>query len=169
MRTVDPRSRPGTREEKERGASAAHSTAIDLVADVLRRSFGPDGFVRVQVPLDLGAHSRPKPDVSVVRGVPRDYSHRHPTTALLVVEVSDTTLAYDRRDKASLYARAAVPEYWVLNLIDGLLEIRREPRRDTTAPFGHAYGRVAHLGREDTIDTARLSAASVRHVHELLP
>ena len=169
MRTAERRPHASTREDNENLASAARSAAIDLVAAVLRRSFGPDGFVRVHVPLDLGTRSKPKPDVSVVRGVPRDYSHRHPTTALLVVDVSDTASDRDRREQASLYASVGVREYWVLNLIDSVLKIRSEPCRDSATPFGHAYGRTTHLGRDDTIDTALLSAASVRHVHELLP
>ena len=66
----------------------------------------------------------------VLTGSHRDYAATHPSTALLVVEVSESSLAYDRREKASLYARAAIADYWFVNLIDNRLEIRRNPIAD---------------------------------------
>jgi Uma2 family endonuclease len=85
-----------------------HVMAMILTADVLGAAFGRGFHVRTQAPLNLGEASEPEPDLAVVPGGPRDYPE-HPTTALLVVEVSETTLAIDRGRKASLYARGTLP------------------------------------------------------------
>src|SRR4051812_35216906 len=80
-----------------------HSSTTDRTAEVLRAVCGPNIWVRMQLPLQLGQSSDPESDISVVSGRREDYTN-HPTTALLIVEVSDTTLAFDRRVKGSLYA-----------------------------------------------------------------
>jgi Uma2 family endonuclease len=103
-----------------------HAAAVDLAAEVLRRAFGPGHTIRVQHPLALGDASEPELDVAIVTGSPRDYAEAHPTTAVLVVEVSDTSLEYDRRRKAALYARSGIAEYWVVNLVDRCLEVHRD-------------------------------------------
>src|SRR5262245_3864692 len=79
----------------------AHAVAVGLAEDALRAAFGPGHWVRVQMPLDLSLTSEPQPDLAVVPGGPRDYTQR-PADALLVVEVSDTSLAFGRGRKASL-------------------------------------------------------------------
>src|SRR6266853_670905 len=94
-----------------------HFVTIKLVEEALESAFGPGYWVRTQGPINLGATSEPEPDIAVVAGKPRDY-RAHPNAALLVVEVSDTTLAYDRGRKASLYASASIADYWIVNLID---------------------------------------------------
>ena len=87
-----------------------HVIGIGLVEQRPRAAFGPRYWVRIQAPLHLGPRSAPEPDVAVVPGGSRDYTRTgHPTTALLIVEVSETTLAYDRGRKASLYARTRSP------------------------------------------------------------
>jgi Uma2 family endonuclease len=63
----------------------------------------------------------------VVGGAPRDYRDAHPSAALLIVEVADTSLAYDRQRKGSLYARAGVQDYWIVNLEDRCVELYRDP------------------------------------------
>src|SRR5262249_46272485 len=63
----------------------------------------------------------------------------NPTSALLLVEVSDTTLAYDRSTKASLYARAGIADYWTVNLVDRQVEVRRNPVPDPSQPYGFRY------------------------------
>lgn len=104
-----------------------HATGIVLVAESLRMVLGSSVSIRQQLPLSLSEHSEPEPDVAVVQGSPRDYAQSHPTTALLVVEVSDSTLKFDRQIKSSLYAEAGIPEYWILNLVDEVLEVYRDP------------------------------------------
>ena len=104
-----------------------HATAVRLAEEALRMVFG-DGFdVRPQLPLSLDAFSEPEPDIAVVEGGPRDYKDSHPTTAVLVVEVSDTTANYDRNRKLPVYAKAGVPEYWILDLNNEWLEVYTDP------------------------------------------
>jgi Uma2 family endonuclease len=100
--------------------------------------------------LALDPASEPEPDIAIVSGSPRDYRDAHPSTALLIVEVADASLAFDRTVKASLYARAAIPEYWLLNLVDQLLEVHRNPGQSSGGRYAlverHQAGdRVAPL------------------------
>lgn len=110
----------------KRPQGARHTNVILLIAEALRGAFGRRRTVRIQMPLAIGDLSDPEPDVAVVEGTPDDYTTDHPTTALLVVEVSDSTLALDRR-KAAIYAQSKTPEYWIANLADGVLEVHRDP------------------------------------------
>lgn len=91
------------------------------------------------------ADSEPEPDLSVVIGSPRDYFLRHPQPAeiALVVEVSDATLAQDRTLKKKLYAAAAIPVYWLVNLPDKQIELYSNPLTTVSGPdYGqrHTYG-----------------------------
>jgi Uma2 family endonuclease len=144
-----------------------HARAVELVAEALRLALGRGWRVRVQLPLALGAESAPEPDVSVLRGTPRDAPSGHPTTAALVVEVADSSLPLDRGPKARVYARAGIAEYWIVSLIDRTLEVHREPRRH--APRGRArYTAVERLGADAII--APLAAPDARiAVADLLP
>ncbi|PSQ88199.1 MAG: hypothetical protein BRD45_07065 [Bacteroidetes bacterium QS_8_64_10] len=112
-----------------------------LTENALRAAYREAHYtLRVQGPMALGDESAPEPDVAVVRGTPRDYVDAHPTTALLVVEVSDTSFADDRTRKKRVYARAGVTEYWIVNLAEAALEVYRAPneggydRRETLRP-----------------------------------
>lgn len=107
-----------------------HATAIRLAEEQLRTAFGLGFDVRVQMPLALAPDSEPEPDLAVVVGAPRDYREAHPQSAVLIVEVSDATLPFDRERKARLYASAGIADYWIVNLIDRSVEVYRdaEPR-----------------------------------------
>lgn len=105
-----------------------HAAVIGKVEAALRQAFGEGYWVRTQMPLAVSEDSDPEPDVAIVPGSPNDYLNEHPTTALLVVEVSDTTLPLDREKKAWLYAQYQIPEYWILNLKDNQLEVFRNPQ-----------------------------------------
>lgn len=118
-----------------------HYLSLDRAAEFLRSAFGTGVWVRQQAPLDLGLVLEPEPDISIVTGSREDYS-AHPTTALLIVEVSETTLAFDQTQKASLYARAGISDYWIVNLVQDQLEIYRDPMPDATQPHGHRYSSV---------------------------
>jgi Uma2 family endonuclease len=104
-----------------------HAFRVDSIARALQRSPGNSLLVRVQNPVLLGDHSEPQPDIAVVKD--KNYSEAHPGAedVLLIVEVSDTTLAYDRDVKLSLYARHGIPEVWLLDVNAGELTIYREP------------------------------------------
>jgi len=117
----------------------AHYTAIVKTAKALEAAFGPGWHARTQGPIGLDDDSEPEPDIAVVPGSPEDYSRAHPSRPVLTVEVSESSLAIDRHHKGSLYARAGLPDYWILNLVDRVLEVCREPAADSTAPFGWRY------------------------------
>jgi Uma2 family endonuclease len=136
-----------------------HFAAIRAVEEALRAAFGAGWDVRTQGPLALDEESEPEPDVAVVPGTFRDYVAGHPSRPVLVVEVSETSLALDRGRKSSLYARAGVGEYWIVNLVDHVVEVSREPAPDPTAPFGWRYASV-HVRRppESLSPLARPSA-----------
>jgi Uma2 family endonuclease len=120
---------------------APHYTAIRKTAKALEAALGPGWEVRTEGPIGLDDESEPEPDVAVVPGAPGDYARAHPSRPALTVEVAESSLALDRQRKGSLYARAGLPDYWVLNLVDRVLEVYREPAPDSAAPFGWRYGR----------------------------
>lgn len=100
-----------------------HAVAVQIAAAALDAAVKSGYTVRVQLPLAMTQASEPQPDIAIVAGQPRDYAAQHPTHAELIVEISDSSLAYDRGEKLSLYARCGVPEYWILNLCDDELEV----------------------------------------------
>ena len=109
-----------------------HAAAIQALQEALLSVFATGYSVRFQLPLALSLSSQPEPDVAVVPGHWREYVDAHPTTAVLVVEVADTTLLDHReRLKRAIYAQAGIPDYWVLNRRDACLEVYREPRNGT--------------------------------------
>jgi Uma2 family endonuclease len=109
--------------EKHR-KTPAHSFSTRTVREELQRLYLPKCFVGCQDPVTT-EDSEPEPDVSVIRGKIRDYSERHPLAAevSLVVEVADSTLERDQSLKKRIYARAGVPVYWIVNLIDHQIEV----------------------------------------------
>jgi len=118
-------------------------------ADVVRRlaasftrALGDRAVVSSQLPLALGDDSEPEPDVALVP--PGDYSRAHPSAAWLVVEVSDSSLRTDREVKGPAYAAAGVGEYWIVNLVDRVVEVHRAPREGR-------YSDVSRHGREATL------------------
>lgn len=87
----------------------------------------PEGYqVDVQMPLNLGLDSEPEPDLAIVRRDPRNYFEGHPTSAALLVEIAHSSLRHDRR-KAKTYATAGIEEYWISDVVRGVLEVYREP------------------------------------------
>jgi Uma2 family endonuclease len=146
-----------------------HAIAITLTEDALRAAFGPGHWVRVQMSLDLSPRSVPDPDLAVVPGTPRSHlTANNPTTALLIVEVAETTLSYDRNAKAGLYAAAGIADYWIVNLVQKQVEVYRDPVADSTALYGFRYGSRTILGPGDFV--APLAAPQARvAVADLLP
>ena len=145
-----------------------HATAVGMTHDALRAAI-PDGWiVRVQDPLALDDESAPEPDVAVVRGARADYRHTHPSHPALIVEVAESSLAFDRTQKGSLYARAGIADYWIVNLQDRVVEVYREPAADLTAPFGWRYTSVERLRPPGAVTPLRVPATPVP-VATLLP
>lgn len=107
---------------------APHAYAIIRASALLQRVFGNGFTVRCQVPIVLAEVSELEPDLAVVAGDPlARVPLEHPGSALLIVDISESTLTYDRTRKANLYAKAGVPEYWIVNLVDRVLEVRSDP------------------------------------------
>ena len=105
-----------------------HDVAILVVQRILGAELPAGWHFRAQMALTT-PDSKPEPDLAVVRGEDVDYLSRHPTPAdvALVIEVSDSTLAGDRDPKGRIYARAGLPVYWIVNLVDHRVEIYSSP------------------------------------------
>ncbi|MBI3637735.1 MAG: Uma2 family endonuclease [Candidatus Rokubacteria bacterium] len=122
-----------------------HATAVGLVADALRVRLTAGWSLRLQDPIALDERSEPEPDVAVVPGDRRDYVRGHPERAALIVEIAESSLDFDRHHKGSLYARAGLADYWIVNLVDEQLEVYRAPVVDPSATYGWRYGSVERL------------------------
>lgn len=145
-----------------------HSWAIRAAEEALRPVFAAGHDVRVQMPIVFGPRNKPEPDVAVVVGSFNDYKRTHPTTATLVVEVSDSTLLMDRTAKAAVYARAGIPEYWIINLPDHVLEVHRHPGPMVGQPLGHHYRSITRHLETETI-TPLAAPDAIIAVADLLP
>jgi Uma2 family endonuclease len=140
-----------------------HAFVMTALNRLLASSVGPGFLVRVQLPLDVSAFSTPEPDFAVVPGPAEDYLAAHPTSALLIVEVADSTLTQDRLTKGPLYAAAGFPEYWIVNLRDHCVETYRAP---VAAERRYAETRIARAG--DRLEPLRLPGVSLA-VADFLP
>ncbi len=147
---------------------AAHYTAICKTAKALEAAFGGGWVVRTQGPIGLDEESEPEPDVAVVPGGLEDYRSGHPSRPGLTVEVAEATLGSDRERKGSLYARAGLEDYWVLNLKDSVLEVYREPAPDPSAPFDWRYARREVFDSAAHVSPLAAPGASIL-VRALLP
>jgi len=150
-----------------------HWVGVSNVQDALELVFPrAQCSVRNQASLDLSPLSVPDPDIAVVLGSKRSWaqSRLNPTAGvvLLIVEVSETTLGEDRSRKSSLYAAAGVADYWILNLVDNVLEVRRDPRPDATQDFGFGYATLTTLTSTDFATPLAAPAARIA-VADLLP
>jgi Uma2 family endonuclease len=145
-----------------------HAVGVSMIARALGRAFGPDWYVMVQLPVALDAESEPEPDVAVAAGHPRDYRSAHPSRPALVVEVAEFSLDFDRRDKGSLYARASLPEYWIVNLVDRTLEVYRTPAPAPDAPYGWAYRDAQRIEPGAVVSPLALPHTAIQ-VTDLLP
>lgn len=137
-----------------------HIATTDLVVERLRRVFGRGFVVRVQHPLSIGDRSLPEPDVAVVAGKPRDFPQAHPTMALLVVEVADSSLRRDLGQKARAYARAGIADYWVADVRGRVLHVHRDPSAD-------GYQSVRKLGIRSSVRPVSRPRSRIK-VSELL-
>ena len=115
-----------------------HDGTVQLVTEALGPTVPKGWRLRVQLTVVL-SDSQPEPDGAIVRGDARAYLTRHPTAADvgLIIEVADTSLLRDQRDKTRIYARAGIPVYWIVNLVDRRVEVYTQPSGPTAVP---AYG-----------------------------
>ena len=105
-----------------------HSATNLCAADYLRNLLAGKVLIRIQDPIDLNPYSEPEPDIAVVQIDARRYIDRHPTPAeiFLLVEIADTTLERDRKEKATAYAKAGIADYWILNVKTQQVHVFRE-------------------------------------------
>jgi Uma2 family endonuclease len=143
-----------------------HAAVVGAVREALERAFGRRCRVRDSKPVSLDDVSEPAPDLAVVAGRHRDYLEAHPSTPLLVVEVALSSLVTDRLRKARLYARAGVADYWIVNLVDRVLEVYREPAR---ASAGRSKYRSVRLLRPGAVVSPLAVPGARVRVRDLLP
>jgi Uma2 family endonuclease len=132
-----------------------HFTCVNALTRLLVRGVGDEAIVSVQNPARLDEHSEPQPDLTVLRV--RDYreSLPMPEDVLLLIEVSDTTLRYDRGVKLPLYARAGVREVWIVDLVGETIERH-------TDPSGTGYRQFERSQRGEKIESAALPKLAFR-------
>ena len=146
--------------------NSPHALTVAYMANALRHVYGLDAAVLSQSTLKANPTTAPEPDVLLLSGVLRDWDGRTftPSDALLVVEVSDTTLRKDRGYKAGLYARLGVPEYWIVDLEARRVEVRRGPLEDGDWALVQVFGEDGALpstGSEMTIPVESILHARV--------
>jgi Uma2 family endonuclease len=123
--------------------NSRHAGITDFLASLFKESLSEKKIIRVQNPVSLDESSEPEPDVAVVQFRKDWYtkSHPSPNEIILLVEVSDSTLSFDRAIKLPLYAKAAVPEVWIINLQEDQIEVHNLP-----SDKGYAQIRVFRPG-----------------------
>ena len=133
-----------------------HAGTVNALNRLLVQAVGERGVVAVQNPVRLDDLSEPQPDFAVLKPRADDYRRATPRSGdvLLIVEVADTSLAYDRDVKRSLYARYGVPEFWIVNLAGNEVEVCR-------APTGDQYASVSHVGRDGVLEPELLSGVAI--------
>lgn len=148
-----------------------HATGVEKTTERMRLVFGSGWRCRGQLPLVLGLDTDPMPDLAIMPGDSLNPTRAHPTTAALVVEVSDTTLTTDMTEKAELYATAGIAEYWVLDLNARVLHVYRDPQVNAALPEdlrARAYCSHVTLGATESVSPLAAPHATVR-VADLLP
>ncbi len=145
-----------------------HDTALSLANEWLRGVFRGGHHVRPQMGFDVGTEHDPGPDLAVVPGAIRDYSTRMPSTAVLIVEVSETSLSKDITGKAEAYATAGVSDYWVIDLKNRQIHVFRDPVELPEGLEATAYRTHLVFGAEETLAPLAAPDASVK-VADLLP
>ncbi len=143
-----------------------HATAVRRILYILKTFFGEGFIIDSQLPMSFSKESEPEPDVAVIKGKIEDFIKSHPKTAELIVEVSDSTLRYDRTIKAALYAQNKIQEYWILNLKDRCLEVYRQPKKDKK--LGFIYGEIQILTEDETASPIANPKAKIK-IADILP
>jgi Uma2 family endonuclease len=137
---------------------ALHAAIVDVLARHFGRRVGETVFVRCQNPLRLDDMSEPEPDITILRPRTDFYTTAHPGPAdvLLVIEVADTSLAYDLGVKVPLYARHGIPEVWVIDAMTRRTRLFRKPlgSRDAGEAAGSGYAYEASLEPHESLSCA---------------
>ncbi len=145
-----------------------YATALELSYDVIREVFNKNFAVRSQSPIEFDENFEVVPDVFVIEGNARDFRDALPQTANLIVEISDTTISYDRNRKASLYAKFGIQDYCILNLKKRTLEVYRRPVTDENAFYGFGYEEKLTFDETKDVSPLAMPDANIK-VTDLLP
>ncbi len=140
-----------------------HANGVRWVYEALRGAVGAQAYVDQQHCFIAAPMSVPEPDVAVLPGKLDDYLTHHPSQALLIVEVADSSLTQDRLTKAGIYAAAEIPEYWVVSRRGDHVRISANP-----VPAERRYDVVRIARRGETIALAALPGVHVM-ADSLLP
>lgn len=134
-----------------------HAAVVDRLAELFSESLGRRVNIRVQSPILLGDLSQPQPDLALLKWRDDFYKDALPTPAdvLLVVEVADTSVEYDRKLKLPIYARAGVAEVWIVNLPDEMIETYARPS-------GDVYEVSARRGRGEEVSSQTVAGLSLK-------
>jgi Uma2 family endonuclease len=145
-----------------------HVTAVGKTADALRAALPEGWIIRWQHPIALDDESEPEPDVAIVHGSRDDFREAHPTRPALVIEIAESSLLFDRNQKGSAYARAGLPDYWIVNLVDRVVEVYRDPVPDPSARYEWRYASVRTATESETVTPLALPTLHIA-VADLLP
>ncbi len=139
-----------------------HAACVRRLNRLFSQQIGERAFVSVQDPIQIGKHSEPQPDLALLRPHQDFYASAHPTPhdILLLIEVADSSLEYDREIKVPLYARAGIPEVWLVDLPEDRVLVYRQPAAQGYQEIGQV-GRGEHLTPEAFPDL-------IVPVHEML-
>ena len=139
-----------------------HAACVDRLNALLNRSLQHKAIVRVQGPIRLNDFSEPQPDIALLKPRADFYSNSHPTPAdvLLIIEVADTSVEYDRRVKLPLYARAGIPQMWLMVLPKDIIEVHSQP-------VNGKYQKIQRLKRGRTLVSPTVPGLSFK-VDDLL-
>ena len=133
-----------------------HFGMVNRLNRLLVPLVGARGLVSVQNPVRLDHGSEPQPDVAILKPRADDYETGAPAPddVLLLIEVADSSLDFDRNIKAPLYAQSGIAEYWIVNLPDRIVEVHREPA-------GARYAQVRRAGLSETLDILMLPGVAL--------
>jgi len=122
----------------------AHETCLRKLLKELPKLLGNRATLQSQAPITLPPNSEPEPDFAIVQNKDDDYlsAHPAPTDVFLVIEVADSSLAYDQDVKIPLYAKAGIADYWIFNLFDNHLECYSEPYLENLGKYGYSNKRI---------------------------
>jgi Uma2 family endonuclease len=133
-----------------------HASCVDRLTEIFGQQVGRKAIIRVQNPIRLDDYSEPLPDITLLKRRADFYAENHPTQAdvLLVVEVADTSVEYDRNIKLPIYAQANIPEVWLVNLPKNIVEVY-------TRPENGKYQKSRRLKRGELLVSTQVSDLSI--------
>lgn len=133
-----------------------HAACVDRLTELFGQRVGSRAIVRVQNPIRLNDYSEPLPDISLLKRRADFYANSHPTPedVLLVVEVADTSVDYDRNIKLQVYAQAEIPEVWLVNLSKNIVEVY-------TRPANGKYQKSRKFKRGESLVSSQVSNLSL--------